>query len=171
MKRRILCWFCSLILGLSVIQLNPSVVDAKKAKGPKSELTDKKFIELYNGAVQKFRMGQIDQAIGVARNGMGRWPKSPRLLALLGYAYKSKKMYMQAVTYFNRAAKFFNKTEFFEKGQVLYNVAICYELQQQREAAVAQWQVFIAFAKNYNQELQSVVHAKKRIQQLRAVKK
>ncbi len=150
-----------------VFPIAPSFAAPKK-----SELTDKKFMNLYNSALQRYLSGQVDVAIGAAQNILRKWPQSPRTLALLGWCYKKKKLYPRAIDYFNRASKFFDdKTEFFEKAQMLYNIAFAYELLKQNLAAVASWKVYINFASNYPQEAQGVAFAQSRVQALTSVKR
>lgn len=163
--------FCLLgALGLALLLAGPAFAEKKSAK-PKHELQNKKFLEEYKNALQKYQTGSIDGAIGAAQMALRTWPKSPRLLALLGWCYKTKKLHSKAIDYFQRASNLFNgKSEFFEKGQALYNVAFCYELMQQRPAAIAAWKVFIAFASNYPQEARSLAFARARVQALTSVK-
>ncbi|HAA54501.1 MAG TPA: hypothetical protein DCE42_07075 [Myxococcales bacterium] len=164
------CLACCLALAMYA-PLNTYAAPKKKKFKITSELQNTKFMSMYKEALQKLRVGQVDTAIGTATGLLRTYPRSPRTLSLLGYAYKTKKMYNKAIDYFQRSSRLFNeKSEFFEKGQVLYNAAYCYELLKKRLAAVAAWNVYVSFASSFPQEAASVAFARARIQALQSVK-
>ena len=174
---RVLACLSPLGLLVAALVLSPSAFgqtdpDLLAKYAEKNELLDAAFIKLLRNAESKFASREFDAAIGLAQNALNKRPSSGRATALVGYAYKAKKLYGQAIPYLQKAAGLFDdKTEFFEKGQALYNVAFTYELMRQRDAAIGAWQTYLGFASNYPQEAQGVTFARERIAALQSVKR
>lgn len=161
----------AVVLVLGTAHTNTLWAAPAKVKKPQHPLLDKKFRTLFRQARTQIVADQHDAAIVTARKMMALWPTSARALMIIATAYKGKKLYVQAVDFFRRSANAFSrKTEFFERAQALYNVAYCFELQKQRQSAIAAWQTYLNFASAYNQEAASVSFARKRIKMLRSVK-
>lgn len=157
------------VVGSASAQTDPEML---KKFAEKNELLDQSFVKLLRRAESKFASREFDAAIGLGQSALNKRPSSGRATALIGYAYKAKKMYGQAIPYFQKAASLFDdKTEFFEKGQALYNVAFSYELMKQKDAAIGAWQTYLGFASNYPQEAQGVTFARERIAALQSVKR
>ncbi len=137
-----------------------------------NELLDKKFLKIYRKAIAQLVGGQFDAAISTAQSALSLRPNSGRIYALIGYAYKRKKDYAQAISYFQQAVtRFSTPAELFEKASVLYNIAFCYELMNKTAQAIAAWEIFINLVSSSPHHAASLAFAKKRIQDLKAVTK
>ena len=165
---------------LSAYGLADKVSAEPKPKGYKldpkavanNELLDKKFLKIYRQAIAQLVGGQFDAAISSAQSALRIRPNSGRLYALIGYAYKRKKDYSQAISYFQQAVtRFTTPAELFEKASVLYNIAFCYELMNKSAQAIAAWEIFINLVSASPHHAASLAFAKKRIQDLKAVTK
>lgn len=137
----------------------------------KNELLDKQFLDLYNRAAQSLLRRDINAGYTLIQAAQRLRPNSARLFGLYGTMYKLNKQYKQAIRFYQLAANGFKeKTESFEKFQALYNIAFCYELQKNRSAAIAAWQIYLTLASKFPQQKAGVAFASKRIKDLASVK-
>lgn len=186
MKRSIYsCIRLFLCLTVCLTLVIPSPVAARKktpkkaSKKPrlhpkevaKNELIDKRFLQPYKAGIKALHDGKLDAALKFAQQAIRLRPQSGRAMLIMGTAYKRKKMYSSAIQYFQQAAKVSRgKAMLYEKGQALYNVAFCFELQNQRSNAITAWQLYLSHAATYHMNNSQTEFARKRTQILRSVK-
>ena len=164
--------FC-LVLALLLSLTTPALAKKPKTSNKnKHELTIKDFRAEHQKIIDKILEGKGNVALGIARTILGRYPRSGRAHLLMGFVYKAQKKYASAINFFKKSAGLFDtQTDFFEKGQALYNVAFCHELAKERQKALASWQVYLSHTNANLREVSGAEFARARIIALKTVLK
>ena len=137
----------------------------------KNELIDKAFLTPYKAGIKALQNDKFDAAIKFATAALRKRPQSGRAMLVLGTAYKRKKLYNSAIQYFRQASKVLvGKKVLYEKGQALYNIAFCFELQRQLSSAIIAWQLYVNHAATYHMQNSQVAFARQRVKILQTVK-